>query len=197
MNFLSRFLKKQKIKSLTKQIGELAKKREQGQGGDRDHEVALFLTLGHFYLKHQHGLKLTHGELLAQESFRGAASLDSAEGQYLCGKLLLEQGKFWKKLQSGIFSTGIQKRYAENAFQEAFQFLNAAEEQEHPLATRLHGMALIHGWGVETDKHQGYDRVIKSISLENSWETANDTFKSLGLNTPEFYAALNQRGKSI
>lgn len=192
MNFVGRFLKRQKIKSLRKQITDLAQRREQGKDGDRDREVSLLLQLGHLYLKHHHDLKLSHGEMLACEVFRGSASLQSAEGQYLCGKLMLDQGKFWQAMKKSFLATQIQAHYAEQVFKEAFQFLNAAEEQEHALATRLHGMALIHGWGVESNRPAGYERVIKSISLENSWEKSNEIFKALGLNNEEFYAALNK-----
>src|SRR3990167_10421428 len=83
------------------------------------------------------------------ESYRAIAALNDTNAQYIVGKKLLEQGKFWDSLQKTLFSCSVHQKYAADTYKEAFVYLDSAEAGGHPLAKRLKGLAFVNGWGVE------------------------------------------------
>ena len=131
-----------------------------------------------------------HAQMLCREAYRAAALLGNSEAQYRCGKLFMESGHFWMDTVAGLLSCDKQKDYAVESYAEGLKFLQDAESNGHALAKREHGLAYIHGWGVEQDTQKGYELVIKSIDVEGSWDNATEIFQSLGLNSTEFFSML-------
>lgn len=185
-------LQRMKLNSLRKKVKKNNDKREAGAPANIDQEVKILLDLAMFYEERIFDKDVPDAALLAQESYRAAAVLGSAEGQFCLGKLFLERGRFWTETFSSILSSSIQKQYAENCYREGFQYLTSAQENRHALATRLHGMSYVNGWGVRQDLDKGYRMVVKSIDMEGSWDDATKIFEKLGLNSAEFFSALGE-----
>lgn len=186
MNILSRL----KLKSLQKAADKLFHQREQGGNVDVKHEANAQLALANFYRQHLFDKGLPNAERLMQESYRNAALLGSLQAQYQFGKLKLQRGKFWQQWAAGQYGRDIHETYAKQCYQEAFNYLSEAEQGNYPQAVRLHGMAYIHGWGIEQDKDKGFKLIVKSIDLEEAWDRATQIFEELGLNTPEFFSTI-------
>lgn len=193
MNFFSRM----KFKSLKKKIVKSHSLREQ-RGGAEDvkREVTAHLAMAKFYDKHMFDKSIPKAEIMAFESYRAAASLGDVKSQYICGERLLDRAKFWDMWSKGTFGSSIHQKYAKDCFDEAFSFIKTAENNEFPLAKRLHGLAYVNGWGVAKDLDQGFKLVIDSIDQEGAWDRATQIFQKLGINSPEFFEALRNRKKS-
>lgn len=188
-------LQKMKLASLVKKVEKFHELREAGNAGERAEEVKAHLELGRFYDEHKADKEITYPLFRALECYRAAARLGDPDALYFTGERFLEIGKFWDEINSSVYATDVQQSYANTAYKEAFHYLEAAEEMGHALATRLHGMAYVNGWGVPADPPKGFGLVIDSIDLADAWAQATKIFESLGLNTPAFYSALGARQK--
>lgn len=128
---------------------------------------------------------------------RGAGALDDANAQYEVAKSLLDEAKFRERLQlEGLFASPSNERQMKQLYEEALVYLQTAEKLNHVLARRLHGLCYINGWGVSTDKDKGFELVVASIEQENSWEKVPQIFAEIGLNKPEFFAAIMKHRKT-
>jgi hypothetical protein len=161
-------------------------------------EISLYLALSSIYYSLRKKKKYPYALVMATECLRGAASIDSPSANYELGKKLLEEAKFREKLEKeGVFASEINNRRATQLFEEAHAYLQGAERLGHILAKRLRGLCYINGWGVAVDKNAGFDLVLASIELENSWDKVPQIFAANGLNKPEFFSALvKHRGKA-
>lgn len=187
-----------RINSLIKKIKALQANRVHNQPSDDQlkKEIAYYNQLAELYKKLKHSKKFPHAEILYIACYRNAASLDDAEAHYKLGKMFLEDAKFRQTIQEeGVFADDINQIECTNAFKEAHAHLNAAELLGHIQAKRLKGLALINGWGVTADKSSGFELVVASIDQEGSWDKVPEIFAAIGLNKPEFFAAIMQRRK--
>lgn len=159
-------------------------------------EIAAYHQLAEIYAK-LHGKKkwpFARQKMLA--CYKASAMLDDSTAQYLVGKNLLEEAKCRENFQTeGVFSSESNERDMRFLYEDALAYLIAAEKQNHILATRLHGLCYINGWGVVADKNTGFELIVDSIDKENSWARVPQIFKEIGLNKPEFFSALTQRQK--
>lgn len=181
-----------KLASMTKKATAMHANRQHNPVSDAitKKEQQLLYEIAALYDKHQFDKKFPHAREYALEAYRSAAALNDANAQYLVGQRLLEQGKFWDLIKTTCYACQVHDRYAKEAYDEAFAYLNAAEAAKHALAKRLKGMAMINGWGIEKNSDQGFSLVVDSIDLENSWARATKIFQDLGLNKPEFFASI-------
>lgn len=186
MNIMQRF----KLKGLEKKVKKLHDLREQGGNVDVKQEAKAQIELAKFYDAHSFDKKLPRAIVQAFECYRAAAILGDMEAQYICGQRRLEEGKFWEHWSAGLYGNPIHKKYAALFYEEAFTYLKEAETSGHPLAKRLHGLALINGWGVDKDVEAGFKLVVDSIAAENAWDKVTKIFEELGLNSPEFFSML-------
>lgn len=181
---------KMKLKGLQKKVQVLYNKRERGDNVDVKFEIKAQLDLAHFYDKHFFDAKLPNAEIYALECYRAAALLGSPEAQYIFGQRQMEKGKFWSQWAAGMYGRAIHKKYAQDCYEEAFNYLEKSEAGGYPLAKRLRGLALINGWGVAKDKDRGFKLIVASIEDEKAWDRAMQIFTDLGLNTPEFFSSI-------
>jgi TPR repeat protein len=182
--------KRMKLNSLLKKARKLYQLREQGTNTDIKHEIEAVRAIGDFYAANRYHKKFPNAPILAIEYYRAAASLGDAKSQYLCGQLLLDQAKFWEQLAQDIYGDELHKKYQDEQYAAAFKYLTAAESNGYALASRLHGLAYIHGWGVETNTSTGFKYVLDSIEMDKAWDKATKILEELKLNSPEFFAAL-------
>lgn len=188
-------LQKMKLSSLQKKVQKFYEQREAGNSGVLEEEIKAHFELAAFYDDKLYDKDVPNAAYLAIECYRAAGILGDAEGQYITGERLVERGKFWDEVMRGPYACEVHQHYAKEAYREGFSYLEAAEEKGHALAVRFHGLAYVHGWGVDKDPTKGFGMVIDSIDLEQAWDRANKIFEDLGLNTPEFYSALGARGR--
>lgn len=181
-----------KLKSMTKKATSLHRYRQDNAVSDIliNKELTLFREIATLYDKYQFNKRFPNAREYALEAYRAAASLNDTNAQYIVGKRLLEQGKFWDSLQQTVYMCSVHQKYAAEAYKEAFVYLDSAEAAGHALAKRLKGLAYINGWGVEKNKDQGFSLVVDSIDQENSWDRATKIFDEIGLNKPEFFASI-------
>lgn len=189
------FLKKLKIKSLTKKIKNLQQSRVASQPTDEaiKKEITLYHTLAGIYQGLIGKKKFPFAREMVLETYRASSNLEDSEAQYILGKNLLDEAKFREELQTnGVFASPSNEKRFKDLYDEAHAYLIAAEKLKHIQAKRLRGLAFINGWGVESDKKMGFDLIVASIDEENSWDKVPQIFGALGLNKPEFYSALTQ-----
>lgn len=182
--------KKMQFNSLIKKVRKYHQIREQGTQTNIQDEIQALCKLAALYDANRYDKKLPKAEYLAMEYYRVAAALGDPESQYRCGQYFLEQGKFWDAWSRDIYGDDIHKKYAADAYQEAFQYLNTAAKNGYALAKRLHGLAYIYGWGVDRNTETGFQYVLDSIEMEGAWDRATKILDELKLNSPEFFAAL-------
>ncbi len=189
------FLKRLKIKRLTKKLKHLQQARIHSQPRDEIllKEICYYYELAEIYQKQVGNKKYPFAAEVVTACLRAAASLDSTRAQYELGKQLLEQAKFKEELQQGLFASARNERQFQQLYEEAHGYLQAATKLGHIEAKRLYGLCYINGWGVPVDKEKGFELVVASIEQENSWEKVPQIFTALGLNKPEFFAAIMQR----
>ena len=180
------FFKKLKINRLKKKLKKLQAARENGKGNLKE-EIATYFALARVYEKSK---KYDPADIYALECYRAAASLGDAVAQYRCAKRLIDKGRFWSEWAHGMFGSKIHQKYAEDFFAEAQTYLIESENQGHALAKRLHGLAYIHGWGLQQNKDEGFRLVLASIEEEGAWDRATKIFEEMGLDTPEFFSKL-------
>lgn len=193
-----KFFTRMKIRSLSKKAMALFKNRQNNAVSEADEkrEIAIYLELAKLYDQSIYNKKIHNAKEYALECYRAAGSLNDINSQYIVAERLMENGKFWSKMKNSLFACSAHSNYAENAFKESFVYLQSAEEKGHPLAKRLHGLAYIHGWGVDIDEDKGFKLVVDSIEQENAWDRATEIFKELGLNKPEFFSSIMSMRKS-
>lgn len=182
-----------RIKSLLKKANSLYEQRTKNNVDNNEIqlEISVHKKLIALYAKQTNIKKYPYAQTMIQEGYRVCSSLNDTDSQYQLSKILFEHALFWEKLQSSCYHANIHKKYLDELYHEAFSFMEAAEEQNHPLAIRQHGLALIHGWGVEVNKKEGFKYIVDSIEQENAWENATKIFADLGLNKPEFFNYLS------
>lgn len=191
-------LKSWKIKKLTKRIKAL----KHGRQGEvpRDEalkkEVMYYFELAAIYNALDGHKKYPFARLMMLECYRSAAFLDDATANYKLGQLLLEEAKYRDQLQhEGVFDSSLNARHMSQGYEEAHAYLKAAEQFGHIEAKRLLGLCYINAWGVIADKDKGFEMVVDSIDKEGSWDKVPQIFAAIGLNKPEFFAAIMKRRK--
>jgi hypothetical protein len=189
---LGSFFIRWKLKSMTKKATAMLRFRQNNQVSDIviAKEITLLYAMAKVYDKYQFHKKLPHASEFAFECYRAIAALKDVNAQYVVGQRLMEKGKFWDSLQTTLFACNAHKKYAADAYAEAFVYLDAAEAEGQPLAKRLKGLAMINGWGVEKDSDKGFALVVDSIDQERSWDRATKIFEETGLNKPEFFSSI-------
>lgn len=189
------FLKRLKIKRLTKKLSVLRDTREHNQPSDEELHIEKegYHRLASMYASLHGSKKWPFAREMVLACYRAAAMLHDAEAQYLLGKALLDEAKFREELQKGhVFASKSNARMMEQLYEEAHAYLAAAEGLQHVEARRLHGLCYINGWGVPESKERGFKLVVESIELEGSWDKVPQIFASIGLNKPEFFSALTK-----
>ena len=153
--------------------------------------------LGKIYYKLIGNKKYPHAATMRLACLRAASQLDDANAQYELAEILLNEAKFCNQLQlDGLFASTTNERYMRQLYEEAFIYLELAEKLGHSLAKRLHGLCLINGWGIASDKEKGFSLIVASIEQENSWDKVPQIFAEIGLNKPEFFAAIMKHSKA-
>jgi hypothetical protein len=192
------FFKRWKIKRITKKIQAMQATRATSQPSDiiLKKEIAYYMQLAALYKTLQGKKKFPYANLQAIECYRQAANLNDAASHLYLGKYWLEEAKFRLQIhQGGVFVSNSNLRQYTWQFEEALAHLVAAEKLGSSVAKRLRGLCLINGWGLTADKEAGFELVVDSIEQEGSWDKVPQLFAEIGLNKPEFFAALMQRKK--
>lgn len=191
-------LKRWKIRKLTKKIKALKHNRLSEQPRDEvlKKEISYYFELAALYKAAMGKKKFPYAKLMLLECYRAAASLDDSTANFNLGSDLLEQAKFRDTLQKeGVFDSQGNALRMSQLYEEAHAYLKAAEKLGHIEAKRLRGLCFINGWGVVVDKEGGFELVVASIEQEGSWDRVPQIFAAIGLNKPEFFAAIMQRRK--
>lgn len=192
------YLKRWKINRITKKIKTMQLQRLNSQPSDAalKREILYYFELAAIYRRLFSNKKVPYAELMYIECYRAAAALDDSSAHYQLANLFVEEAKFREDLQKeGVFSSSANQKSCEQLYAEAHAHLLAAERLGHSTAKRLRGLCLINGWGVSVDKEAGFELIVASIDQEGSWDKVPQIFASIGLNKPEFFAAIMQRRK--
>ncbi len=179
-----------KLNGLKKKLQKFFEQRSAGKTVVDAEEAKTQMELGEFYDEHVFDEDLPRSDILALECYRRAAHLGNAEAQFITGKRFLDKARFWIRFSRDLYVHSVHAEYARSYYQEAFQYLQMAEEQNHALAKRLHGLAYLKAWGVSKDMEKGFQLIVDSIEAEKAWDKAPQIFKDLGLNSPEFFTLL-------
>jgi TPR repeat protein len=193
------FFKRYKIKRLTKKLKAMQQNRIHNQPPDEilAKEITYYHELVEIYKKRIGHKKYPFAAEMVVACLRAAGSLDDANAQYELANILLEEAKFRDRLQKeGLFASASNEREMKQLYEEAHLYLRNAEKLKHILAKRLRGLCYINGWGVPVDKEEGFELVVSSIEQENSWDRVPQIFAAMGLNKPEFFAAIMKRRKT-
>jgi TPR repeat protein len=182
-----------KINRMLKKLANMQRQRQHTQQSDEviQKERALYHKLAAVYARLEGKKNYPFSREAKLACYRAASMLDDVSAQYLLGNTLLDEAKVragWEV--GGVFASQSNQRTLQQLYEEAHAYLLAAEKVGHIQAKRLRGLCYINGWGVPEDKKLGFDLVMNSIQQENSWDKVPQIFASIGLNTPEFYAAL-------
>ena len=187
--------KRYRVKSLTKKLKSMQQSRLHSQPSDEllAKEKSLCHQLSKLYRLLKNHKKVPFAQEMVWESLRAATVLDDSDAQFQLGSHLLDEAKFREQLQKDeVFASASNERQAALLYEEALAYLRAAEKLGNIGAKRLHGLCYINGWGVEVDRERGFDLIVDSIADENSWDRVPQIFASIGLNKPEFFAALTK-----
>lgn len=190
------FFKRFKARRLTKKIAVLQKIREHGTSSEKDlaKEKELYHHLADLYLLLERDKKTYYARDMRLAVYRASAVLDDTKAQFILGNLLLDEAKFRADLEAkGIFSSPSNFKEMERLYEESRAYFFAAEKLDHIQAKRMHGLFYINGWGVPVDKEHGFELVVESIKMENSWARVPQIFSEIGLNKPEFFSALSDK----
>ena len=188
-----------KINRLVKKIKSMQFNRINNQPGDEllKREILNYFELAGIYKKLLNNKKYPYAHIMLIECYRSAASLDDSSAHFQLGQIFLEEAKYRQNLQNeGVFISQANQNRTQDLFNEALVHLLAAEQLGHIAAKRLRGLCYINGWGVVEDKNVGFELVVDSIEQEGSWDKIPQIFEAIGLNKPEFFAAIMQRRKS-
>jgi hypothetical protein len=187
-----------KINRITKKIKSMQLNRVNNQPTDQmvKKETAYYFELAGIYKKLIGKKRFPYADIMVVECFKGAANLNDSNAHYQLGQLFLNEGKYRLELQNkGLFNSEENQKKAALAFEQAHAHLLAAEKLGHIEAKRARGLAIINGWGQPSDKNAGFELVVASIEQEGSWDRVPQIFAGMGLNKPEFFAAIMQRRK--
>lgn len=187
------FLKKFKIKRLTKKLKSMQRNRVHNQVSDEilAKEIAYYHELATIYKSSVGHKSHPYAPIMVDACLRAAAALHNSAAQYELGKQLLDEAKFRTNLQDEeLFASSSNECQITLLYEEALAYLQAAEQVGHIEAKRLHGLCYINGWGVSADKDKGFELIVASIDQENSWDKVPEIFAKIGLNKPEFFSAL-------
>lgn len=190
-----KFLRQFTINRLMKKLKSLQQSRALSQPNEDSlkKEKGYYHTLADIYASYHNPRRHPFAQNMVLECYRAAATLDDSEAQYTLGNALLEEAKQRERLQNnGVFASKSNEKRMQQLYEEAHAYLTSADKLNHILARRLRGMCYINGWGVEANQDQGFELVVSSIEQGNSWDKVPEIFESLGLNKPEFYAALTK-----
>jgi hypothetical protein len=189
-----------KINRLVKKIKALQSNRINNQPRDEviKREILYYFELAAMYKKLLGNKKFPYAQLMCIECYRAAAGLDDSLAHFQLGQIFLEEAKYRQNLHNeGIFSSQANINRAQDLFKEAHVHLLSADNLGHVGAKRLRGLCLINGWGLVEDKNVGFELVVASIEQEGSWDKVPQIFAAIGLNKPEFFAAIMQRRKDV
>lgn len=192
------YLNQWKIKRLGKKIKSLQLARLSAQPNDLQlkKERACYYELAAMYKKLARSKKYPYAHIAEVECYKAAADLDDADAHHQVGQLVLNEAKFREQLGvEGVFNSQANIKRCAQLYEEAHAHLLAAEQLGHVQAKRLRGLAIINGWGAPIDKDAGFELVVSSIEQEGSWDKVPQIFAAMGLNKPEFFAAIMQRRK--
>lgn len=190
------FFKKHQAKSLTKKLKVMKQARIHNPVSDEliAKERALYLRLAVIYESLVGHKQFPFADILRWECVRAAAAIDDPMAQYQLAHHLIEQAKCREEVEKqALLANASNARQARELFDEGLAYLQAAENLNHIMAKRYHGLCYIFGWGLVVDKDQGFDLVVESIDKANAWEKVPQIFAEIGLNTPEFFSALAKR----
>ena len=179
-----------KINRLAKKIKSMQLNRVNNQPTDQmvKKEILSYFELASLYKKQVGKKGFPFAEIMVIESYKGACNLNDASAHYKLGQIFLEEGKYRQNLQNeGVFASDENQNRCISAYEQA----HAIE------AKRLRGLAIINGWGQPADKNSGFELVVASIEQEGSWDKVPQIFASMGLNKPEFFAAIMQKRKVV
>lgn len=188
-----------KINRIVKKIKSMQFNRVNNQPGDEllKKEILYYFELVSLYNKLKNNKKYPYADVMVIECYRAAAGLDDSSAHYHLGQVFLDEAKYRQNLQNeGIFCSDANQKRMQQLFEEALVHLLAAEQLGHIAAKRLRGLCFINGWGLVEDKNAGFELVVASIEQEGSWDKIPQIFAAIGLNKPEFFAAIMQRRKS-
>ncbi|WP_298627399.1 hypothetical protein [uncultured Legionella sp.] len=192
-------MKRWKIKRLIKKLKAMQNNRINNQPGDEviKKEVNLYYELAGILKNLKGNKKFPYSELMMIECYRAAANLDDAAAHYQLAQIFVDEAKCRQNLQEeGVLTSPANMKTTNQLYEEAHAHLLAADKLGHIEAKRLRGLCFINGWGVETDKDNGFELIVESIEQEGSWDKIPQIFASMGLNKPEFFSAIMQRRKS-
>ena len=190
--------KQWKINRISKKVKSMQLNRVNNQPTDQQvkREILFYFELASLYKKQIGKKNFPYADIMVIESYKNAANLNDSSAHYQLGQLYLNEGKFRQNLQNeGVFSSEENQKRCASAYEQAHAHLLAAEKLGHVEAKRLRGLAIINGWGQPADKNAGFELVVSSIEQEGSWERVPQIFTAMGLNKPEFFAAIMQRRK--
>ncbi|MFI4918856.1 MAG: hypothetical protein ACHP65_04805 [Legionellales bacterium] len=192
-------IKRWKINRIIKKIKSMQANRVHNQPGDEvlKKEILYYFDLVARYNKLKCNKKFPYANIMIIECYKAAAALDDATANFQLGRIFIDEAKFRQNLQlEGVFNSPVNLKWCNQLYEEAHAHLFAAEKLNHIGAKRLRGLCFINGWGVEKDKDAGFELVVASIEQEGSWDKVPQIFADIGLNKPEFFAAIMQRQKS-
>lgn len=189
-----------KINRLSKKIKSMQLNRVNNQPTDQQvkKEVLTCFELAELYKKQIGKKNFPFAEIMVVECYKAATNLNDSAAHYQLGQMFINEGKYRQNLQNdGVFSSEENQKRCISVFEQAHAHLLAAEKLGHVEAKRLRGLAIINGWGHEADKNAGFELVVASIEQEGSWDKVPQIFAAMGLNKPEFFAAIMQKRKVV
>ncbi len=191
-------LKNWKIKKIIKKIKTMQLARVNNQPSDQvlKREILYYFELADAYKTLIGNKHYPHAEVMVMEAYQGAALLNDSAAHYLLGKIFIDEAKFRQNLsEEGVLNSDSNRKKYLSLFEEGHAHLLAADKLGHIEAKRLRGLCYINGWGILPDKNAGFELVVASIEQEGSWDKVPQIFAAIGLNKPEFFAAIMQRKK--
>lgn len=194
-----RLIKNFTLNRIKKKLKGIEQQRLSGQPSDDilKKEIALYHKLVNIYRSLLGHKKYPFAREEAQEALRAASALDDTEAQYLLGNELIDEANLRHELQEGeICASQSNEDRMENLYREGLTYITAASKKKHILAMRKLGLCHIHGWGMPADLEKGMEYIMHSIDEEGGWGKVPQIFASIGLNKPEFFAALTKFRKN-
>jgi hypothetical protein len=193
-------IKKWQIKLCTKKIKAFQNAREHSQPSEEQlvKERKLYEKIVKLYSAVKKKKKFPFANVMILEAYRKASEIEDRDAQYKLAIHCIEEAKFRQAVQQEhVFASSLNEKKMKDLFAEGLSYLISAENLGHILAKRLHGLCYINAWGVSENREKGFAMVVESIDLEKSWDKVPQIFASIGLNKPEFFAALtNMRHKT-
>jgi TPR repeat protein len=186
------WFKRWKLNGLLKQLKKLQYARENGDSSAQQLEINKLIAVAEFFSREIFNKHFPQAKLQMFEYYRAAAGLNNAKAQYACALMCFDVGRFYESWHCSSYSHLAHERYMKEAYEQAFEFLNAAEANHSVDAVRYKGLAYIYGWGVAKDTSLGFNFVLESIEMADAWSSATKIIDQLHLNSPEFFQALTR-----